>query len=124
MKYKLIKKCEVSASHYLDLSYDSQYRNVHGHNWVISIQVEGDMLRPEGFLIDVEEIESFIKQLDCKHINDVIQTNATAENIAVWVAGGIQSIIDEYWGGGHGKKPAVTEIKVQELEGQTIHYVP
>jgi len=121
MKYKLIKKCVVSVSHQVDVPYDSPCRNAHGHDWGITIQVEGNMLRPEGFLIDPDDIENVINSLNYKHLNNTMQTNPTAENVAVWVAAGVDSIIDEFWGGGHGARPFVTEVIIQEKEEQIVY---
>jgi 6-pyruvoyltetrahydropterin/6-carboxytetrahydropterin synthase len=124
MPYKLKKRCVISASHYLELNYDSLCRNVHGHNWIITVTVSGKMLNFNGMLMDFKDIKDTINKLDHKHLNDVLQANPTAENIAIWVAEKIQEIIDDEWGGGHGSRPRVTEIEVQESEGNIICYTP
>ena len=35
--YYIEKSLEVSASHHLNLSYESKCSNVHGHNWHIKV---------------------------------------------------------------------------------------
>ena len=35
--YTVIKRMEVSAAHFLKLSYPSKCENLHGHNWIITV---------------------------------------------------------------------------------------
>ena len=66
--YKVKKRIVISAAHYLKLDYESKCTNLHGHNWIIDVYLKSDH----------------------KVINDVIDVNPTAENIAFWVCEQLQ----------------------------------
>ena len=67
--YIVKKTLEISASHHLNLSYESKCSSLHGHNWIISIFCRAETLN----------------QLDHKNLNEILPFNPTAENIARWV---------------------------------------
>ena len=85
--YYVKKTIEISASHSLNLSYESKCENLHGHNWIIQIYMRSKELNEDGMVMDFTHIKEKIKlKLDHKNLNDVLQFNTTAENIAKWVA--------------------------------------
>lgn len=84
--YYAIKDLEISAAHRLRLSYDSPCENLHGHNWHIRVCCRAEELNADGMVIDFTHIKKAIHgKLDHKNLNEVLDFNPTAENIARWI---------------------------------------
>lgn len=84
--YYIKKRLEVSASHKLKLSYESKCQNLHGHNWIIYVYCKGEELNQDGMLFDFTHIKKQIQdKLDHQNLNEVLDFNPTAENIAHWI---------------------------------------
>lgn len=107
--YKIKKRLEISASHKLELNYDSKCKNLHGHNWIIYIYLKSDKLNDNGMIYDFTHIKNkIINKLDHSYLNDILQINPTAENIAYWICQEIGQIC--------------YKVKVQESEGNIAIY--
>jgi 6-pyruvoyltetrahydropterin/6-carboxytetrahydropterin synthase len=92
MTISITKKFEFSASHQLSgLSEGHQCARLHGHNYVVELELSADRseLTPVGFVRDYGELAPFKswldRTLDHRHLNDLVDDNPTAENLAVWV---------------------------------------
>lgn len=84
--YRLTKTIEISAAHSLKLDYESKCTRMHGHNWLITVHLQGETLNQNGMLMDFSEIKRLVKEpLDHHNLNEVLPFNPTAENIAKWV---------------------------------------
>jgi len=106
--YYIKKRIEISASHYLELDYDSKCKNIHGHNWIITIYCKSKRINKNGMVVDFSFIKKLIKEkLDHKFLNEVLNFNPTAENIAYWI---VNTIPDCY------------KADVQESEGNVATY--
>ena len=80
------KRLEVAGAHKLTLDYESKCQNLHGHNWIIEVECKSEKLNQNGMLVDFTHIKKAIhERLDHKYINDIVDFNPTAENIAKWV---------------------------------------
>lgn len=107
--YYIKKRLEVAGSHHLQLNYDSPCQGLHGHNWIITIYCKSDTLDENGMVIDFKIIKQKVHaRLDHKNLNEVLDFNPTAENIAKWI---VEQV------------PFCYRADVQESEGNTATYV-
>ena len=107
--YYVSKRMEVAGSHRLKLSYPSPCQNLHGHNWIITVFCKAESLNADGMIVDFKHIKERIhKKLDHQNLNEVLDFNPTAENIAKWITDQI---------------PECYKAKVQESEGNIALYV-
>lgn len=84
--YYIKKRIEISAAHKLNLSYESKCSNLHGHNWIITVECRSRELNADGMVADFSVVKNMLfEKLDHKVLNDVLPFNPTAENIAKWV---------------------------------------
>lgn len=85
--FRVQKTMEVSASHQLDLKYDSPCRNLHGHNYYITVYVRAEGLNESGMVIDFTELKRIVHdKMDHQHLNDLFDFNPTAEYMAGYIA--------------------------------------
>lgn len=106
--YTIKKRLEISASHSLNLAYESKCENLHGHNWIICIYCRNKDLNDIGMVIDFYHIKQKIQnKLDHKNLNDVLSFNSTAENLAKWICDQI---------------PHCFKVMVQESENNIAWY--
>lgn len=84
--YKVKKRIEISAAHKLTLDYESKCTNLHGHNWIIDVFLESNELDNNGMVMDFTHIKrEILDKFDHKVINDVVDFNPTAENLAKYI---------------------------------------
>ncbi|MDR2086188.1 MAG: 6-carboxytetrahydropterin synthase QueD [Dysgonamonadaceae bacterium] len=85
--YKISKQFSFSASHILNrLGKDHPCSRMHGHNYVVTVHLKSDTLDEYGFVKDYKSLK-FVKQyidetLDHRHLNEIIPSHPTSENIA------------------------------------------
>lgn len=85
--FKVSKRMEIAGSHKLNLNYKSKCQNLHGHNWIVTVYVKAVNLDENGMVIDFTHLKYIIHdKLDHQHLNDIVDCNPTAENIALWIA--------------------------------------
>jgi len=81
----------VEAAHRLpNLPEDHKCSRLHGHSIQIEIHCSGELLQPEGWVLDFNDIKQTFKpiyqQLDHNYLNDIEGLeNPTSENLARWV---------------------------------------
>lgn len=114
--YKIWKEFKFSASHQLlGLPPEHQCSRLHGHNYVIEIQLESNKLDKVGFIVDFGELKPFKDWLDAnfdhRHLNDILDFNPTAENMAKYI---FNYLIDIY--------PQLTEVRVRETDTSWAAY--
>ena len=95
IKYTIQKTVSWESSHQLmGLPADHQCSRLHGHSYRADIELSGYELDGVGFLIDFGILGTMVREtLDHKHLNDVIPTNPTAENIAKWLVEVVMGIL-------------------------------
>jgi len=108
--YKIKKRIEISAAHFLKLSAPTKCSNLHGHNWVITIYLKAEKLNADGMICDFDLIEKILlDKFDHKVLNEVVDFNPTAENLA-------KHICDMF------KPHYCYKVKVQESENNVATY--
>ena len=111
--YEVEKRLEISASHNLNLDYESKCENLHGHNWIIKIRLHTNKLNENGMVEDFTWIKRIImEKFDHKNLNDFIE-QPTAENIAKYICNMVNELSNSqkcFW------------VEVQESEGNKAIY--
>jgi 6-pyruvoyltetrahydropterin/6-carboxytetrahydropterin synthase len=107
--YEIKKTFEISAAHFLTLDYPSKCAELHGHNWRVTVYLRSAELNANGMVMDFTEIKKKITaKLDHKVLNDVLDFNPTAENLARYICGELA--------------PFCYRTDVRESEGNTATY--
>ena len=110
--YYVSKRMEIAGAHRLNLDYESKCRNLHGHNWIVTVHCKAKELNRNGMVEDFTLIKKEIHdKLDHQYLNKVPELrgiNPTAENIAKWICEQI---------------PTCYKVEVQESEGNIATYV-
>lgn len=105
MIYCISKRMEIAAAHQLRISHESKCSRLHGHNWTVTVYLMSEELNEDGMVADFTSVkESIHGYLDHGYLNDLIDRNPTAENIAQWIVERI---------------PQCYKAVVQESEGNT-----
>lgn len=106
--YYIKKSFEIAGSHQLTLNYESKCQDLHGHNWQVVVYCKSETLNENGMVVDFTQIKKAVHdKLDHKHLNDVVDFNPTAENIARWI---VEQI------------PCCYKCDVQESNGNVASY--
>lgn len=85
--YRIAKEFHFSASHQLaHLAEDHQCARLHGHNYVVTVELAGQALNRDGFVRDYHELAALKHYIDSRfdhrHLNDVLDGPSTAEAMA------------------------------------------
>lgn len=88
--FTISKQFHFSASHIIEGVPDGHpCGRLHGHNYIVEIVLRSDNLDSIGFVIDYNDLKPFKeiidKQLDHRHLNDVLPGSTSAESIAYYL---------------------------------------
>ena len=117
--YKIAKEYHFSASHQLfQLPDDHPCARLHGHNYVVEVELQSDTLNAYGFVKDYRDLDALKTYIDDvfdhRHLNDVLgDDGVTAEHIAKH----FYDWCKEKW-------PEVTAVKVKETPKSVAEYRP
>lgn len=112
--YFVSKRMEIAGAHELELPYESGCSHLHGHNWIVTVHCCAEHLTNYGMIVDFKKLKEAIHgKLDHKYINNVVDFNPTAENLAKWICDTVTEICET------GK---CYKVEVQESEGNVAIY--
>ena len=117
--YTIAKEYHFSASHELkQLPEDHPCYRLHGHNYVVEVELQSEELNEVGFVRDYRELDDLKAYIDEKfdhrHLNDVLgDDNVTAEQIA-----------KHFYEWCKSRWPEVTAVRVKETPKSTAEYRP
>lgn len=86
--FRITKEFHFSASHRLDhLPEDHQCYRLHGHNYIVVVELSGENLNQDGFVRDYHDLKALKTYIDDhfdhRHLNDILgHSFTTAENLA------------------------------------------
>lgn len=85
--YYIRKEFSCCSAHHLEGLPDGHpCQNLHGHNYLVVVELKSKKLNDVGFVEDyraLDDIKKFIDtQMDHKDLNEVFKFNPTAENLA------------------------------------------
>lgn len=86
--FTITKEFHFSASHILnDLEDEHPCGRLHGHNYIIKVELSSHNLDKTGFVQDYGKLDPIKKyidnELDHQHLNNIIPGQPSAENIAI-----------------------------------------
>lgn len=113
--YYISKRMEIAGAHQLTLPYESKCSNLHGHNWIVTVECKSDELTKYGMIVDFALVKKNITEvLDHAYINDVVKDiNPTAENMAKWICDKVTALCEVGY---------CYKVSVQESEGNIAVY--
>lgn len=96
--YTITKEFSFCASHKLKgLPNTHPCSNLHGHNYIIKVELKSDKLDDTGFILDYRSLDVIKNWLnntvDHKNLNDVLPFNPTAENMAYYFFGRFKMLL-------------------------------
>ena len=88
---EVFKEYSFDSAHMLpNVPPDHKCARVHGHTFIVSFHVRGELQADYGWVVDYAEISAVVKPiiatLDHQYLNDIAGLeNPTSENLAKWI---------------------------------------
>ncbi|MER5172893.1 6-carboxytetrahydropterin synthase QueD [Thioclava kandeliae] len=116
--FRITKEFHFSASHQLiHLPADHQCARMHGHNYVVVVELSASELNADGFVRDYHELKDLKDYIDTRfdhrHLNDVLDCPSTAEHMA-----------HHFYQWCKARWPEVTAVKVSETPKTWAEFRP
>ncbi len=99
--YRLRVKDSFAAAHQLR-EYEGACERLHGHNWDVEIEVEGERLNHQGLLVDFKLLKGILREvlapLDHSMLNEhpaFQRENPTSERIAAYIFKEVSSKLED-----------------------------
>ena len=113
--YTISSRFTFSASHTLSVPPGHPCGRVHGHNYTVELVLQRETLAGIGFVVDYRDLQPFKEYLDARfdhrHLNDVVDFEPTAENLA-----------RHFYEWGKQQWPEVSAVRVSETEKTWAEY--
>lgn len=92
--YFLTHSFDFEAAHFLR-DYQGKCANMHGHTYKVEVSVKGEKLQANGILVDFSFIKKMVNEIvvsnfDHRVLNEVMDENPTAENLARLIYDSVQ----------------------------------
>ena len=116
--YRIAKEFHFSASHQLShLPSDHQCARLHGHNYVVVVELAAPTLNADGFVRDYHDLAALKRLIDDhfdhRHLNDVLDDPSTAEALA-----------RHFFDWSRARWPEVAAVRVSETPKTWAEYRP
>lgn len=116
--FTITKEFNFEASHQLTgLPEGHKCMNVHGHSYIVIVELQSVLLNEVGFVRDyreLDEIKRFLDEnFDHRHLNDIFHCNPTAENIAFYLYTKFHRIF-----------PEISAVSVKETAKTCARFAP
>lgn len=113
------KEFTFDSAHHL-IGYEGDCANVHGHTYKLEVSLVGYVTK--GFIVDFKELklmvnEVLLREVDHKDLNQVVNFNPTAENLAVHMYNVLETVVDNNY-----DNFTVDSIKLYETPGSYVEY--
>ncbi|MCK4851818.1 MAG: 6-carboxytetrahydropterin synthase QueD [Candidatus Omnitrophica bacterium] len=89
--YRIKIKSGFCGAHKLR-GYKGKCEALHGHNWLVEVEVQAEELDATGMVIDFKELKDLLNEviveMDHKYLNEMVyfeKVNPTSENIARYI---------------------------------------
>lgn len=113
---------DFSSSHQLR-NYRGKCENLHGHNFLVEVEVTGTKLDPDtGMLMDFKDLKKalalVLEELDHKHLNELdyfLELNPSSENLARFVYERLKPLLP-------GDKVRLDRVMVAEKGSSRAYY--
>lgn len=98
---EMAKEFRFEAAHYLPNVHENhQCHKIHGHSYLVTLRVEGNIDERLGWIMDLNELSEhfspLLKILDHSLLNEVEGLeNPTGENVAVWILTRLQASLPQ-----------------------------
>lgn len=97
--YRITKEFHFSASHQLcRLADDHPCARMHGHNYIVEVELSAEVLDENGFVIDYHALKPLKRyiddELDHRHLNDVFDNDMVTSE---WLAAEIFKFCKSRW---------------------------
>ncbi len=117
--YTISKEYHFSASHVLHgLSDDHPCSRLHGHNYVVEVELCSETLNESGFVRDYNELNALKvyidSEIDHRHLNDVLGENETSA----------EKIARHFYEWCKARWPEVSAVRVKETPKTCAEYRP
>ncbi len=118
--YELTYTTDFCAAHQL-VGYNGECKNLHGHNWKLTVTIEVEKLNQIGIAFDLKDLkkisEKIVKKFDHKFLNDLSpfnKINPTSENIAREIFYSLKKKLPQYC--------KIKKVSISESDKYTVSY--